>query len=345
MNDQVAVIGAGVAGMTAATALAEQQIRVVLIEKEPAAGGHVKNWDRLFPNRRPGQEVTGFLQHQLHPDIRVLTGIHAEAVSRTPAGFSIRLSDHRNLDVPCIILATGYDLFDAARKEEYGYGIYDNVITSADLERMFRTGGSPVLRNGQNPRRVAFIHCVGSRDEKAGNLHCSKVCCVTGVKQAIEVREALPACEVFSFYMDLRMYDRHFEELYLEAQQKWGVNFIRGRLSECAEEKDHRIVVKTEDTLTGRPMKLTVDMVVLLVGIIPSKSNRELITMLGIPSGADGFPDTADEHLLDNDTIIPGIFLSGTVKGPACIQDTVADARAAAGRAERYLKAIGSLKS
>ena len=98
-----------------------------------------------------------------------------------------------------LLLTTGFDIFEAERKEEYGYGIYDNVITSVDLEQVFNSGKPLQTARGKTPKRIGFIHCVGSRDEKAGNLHCSKVCCVTAVKQAIEVKEMLPSCRSISF--------------------------------------------------------------------------------------------------------------------------------------------------
>jgi len=374
MNNKVVVIGGGIAGMTAAGALAELGIDVVLLEKEAITGGHVKNWDRLFPNRRPGEEVIDFIGKKMGAGVEIRYGKEVVSINHVNHVFSIRTADSEmqnangkvqnangkmqnangkmqnadsnmqndgleTLTADSIVLATGYELFDARRKEEYGYGIYDNVITSAELEAMFKEGKKIATHDGKTPQRIGIIHCVGSRDEKVGNLYCSKVCCVTGVKQAIEIREMLPECEVYSFYMDLRMYDRNFEELYYEAQQKWGVNFIRGRLSECAEKPDHSLVLKTEDTLTGRPLKMTVDMMVLLVGFIPRPETLKIATMLGLESGTDGFLLSADEHFQDNSTSIAGVFLAGAVKGPACIVNTIADARATAMQVKAYLEA------
>ena len=402
MNKKVVVIGGGIAGMTAAGALAELGIDVVLLEKEAITGGHVKNWDRLFPNRRPGEEVIDFIGKKMGAGVEIQYGKQVISINHEDHVFSIQTADSEMqnansemqnangklqnangkmqnasskmqnangemqnangklqnangkmqnanskmqnagselLTADSIVLATGYELFDARRKEEYGYGIYDNVITSAELEAKFKEGKMITTHDGKTPKRVGIIHCVGSRDEKVGNLYCSKVCCVTGVKQAIEIREMLPECEVYSFYMDLRMYDRNFEELYYEAQQKWGVNFIRGRLSECAEKPDHSLVLKTEDTLSGRPLKMTVDMMVLLVGFIPRPETRKIATMLGLASGPDGFLLSADEHFQDNSASIAGVFLAGAVKGPACIVNTIADARATAMQVKAYLEA------
>jgi len=341
MNKQVVVIGGGVAGMTVAGTLAEAGIRVILFEREDQTGGHVKNWDRLFPNRRDAREVVDFLNGRLKPETVVNKGSHVTSIERNVNGFLVRSKDGEETTASAVVMATGFSLFDAHKKEEYGYGIYDNVITSADLEMLFRQGRKLTTLQGKSPSRVALIHCVGSRDEKVGNLYCSKVCCVTGVKQAIEIREMLPDCEVYSFYMDLRMYDRHFEELYFEAQQKWGVSFIRGRLSECSENQDHSLLIKTEDTLTGRPLKMTVDILVLLVGFIPDPATTLLAATVGITTGADRFLSVRDEHLQNNLTGTPGIFLAGAVKGPACISASIADARAAATEVIQYMNQQG----
>lgn len=139
--------------------------------------------------------------------------------------------------------------------------------------------------DGRVPSRIGFVHCVGSRDEKVGNYHCSKVCCVTAVKQAIEVREILPECEVFCFYMDMRMFGPFYEELYRESQEKYNVNYIRGKVSEAALTINGRISVRVEDTLAARPLKMEVDMLVLMVGIEMAKTGTLLAEASGLSTG------------------------------------------------------------
>jgi len=341
MSKKVIVIGGGIAGMTAAASLSETGVSVVLLEKEKQLGGHVRNWDRLFPSLRSGNEVLSYWENLVNSRVEVIPGVTISGIIQHNNEFTVLIENDRQITANAVVLATGYSLFDAGKKEEYGYGIYDNVITSADLESIFREGKKITTAGGNTPGRIGFVHCVGSRDEKVGNLYCSKVCCVTGVKQAIEIRKELPEAEVYGFYMDLRMYDRNFEELYFEAQQKWGINFIRGRVSECAENTDHSILLKTEDTLTGRPLRMSVDLLILLVGFIPSPGTMKLSTMLGLKHGPDGFLKPADEHLLDNTTDVPGLFLTGAVKGPYTIVNTIADARATALQVSSYLSYIG----
>ncbi|MCX6243251.1 MAG: FAD-dependent oxidoreductase [Bacteroidetes bacterium] len=337
MSKTAIIIGGGVAGMETAGQLNRLGIEVVLIEKQASLGGHLKNWDRLFPDRRESQEVFDYLEKGMNDGISLYLNATISDIREAGGKFTVILEDGRELSSDALVLATGYDLFDARKKEEYGFGIYDNVITSAELEEFFRNNKQKNLFEGVQSKRVGIVHCVGSRDEKVGNLYCSKLCCVTGVKQAIEIRELMPDAEIFCFYMDLRMFDRHFEEMYYEAQEKWGIRFIRGRLSEAAENPDHTILVKVEDTLTGLPLKMKVDLLILLVGFVPSPETKRLAGMLGLKEGDDRFLCPSDEHLLPNSTDHPGVFLAGTLKGPASIAATIVDARAAALQVAEYL--------
>ena len=227
-----------------------------------------------------------------------------------------------------MLLATGYTPSDAHRKEELGYGIYDGVITSLDLERMIRQEQVVNYRQ-EKPRRVVFLQCVGSRDEKTGNHYCSKVCCVTAVNQAIELKKRLPEAEVYIFYMDLRRWGQHFEELYRSAQQEYGVRFVRGRISEASGTFDGRVQIKAEDTLMGLPLKMTTDLLVLMVGMEASQGTRQLSQACDI-CGDYGFAQSKDPHPGDCLTTQEGIYLCGACKRPMSVNDAVNDGRAAA---------------
>ena len=210
-----------------------------------------------------------------------------------------------------------------------------NNHTSLEMEQMLREG-KIVNTIGDMPRRIAFLQCVGSRDEKVGNHYCSKLCCVTAVKQAIEVKKLIPQCEVYVFYMDLRMWGQHFEELYRQAQTDYNIKFIRGRISEAGGTFDRRVQIKAEDTLMGRPMKLTVDLFVLMVGMEASQGTRSLAAQAGI-AGEYGFAQACDPHTSDNCTARDGLFVAGSCKRPMTLTDTLADARSAAWEVLRYL--------
>jgi len=335
----IVVIGAGTAGCTAAGQLAREGYSVSLIEKEGEPGGKINNWFQLFPDRRKSEEVKKFLLAEIdnplvminyNTDIDSIVKENEEQYMVTTSRGALRPAD-------AVLVATGFDLFNPQRKEEYGYGIYDDVITSVELEEKFKTG-SVLTSKGIPPRRVGIVHCVGSRDEKVGNFHCSKVCCVTAVKQAIEIREMLPGTEVFCFYMDMRMFGPYYEELYREAQEKWTVNFIRGKVSEASENIEGRLVVKVEDTLAGKPLKMQVDMLVLMIGIENSQSGLRVGKELGLRMGMNGFFMVGDNHYGNNRSNLEGVFYAGTCTSAMNITDTISHARAAVVEIVTYLK-------
>ena len=330
MDKHVVVIGGGVAGMEAAGQLAMAGLDVTLLEKGMTTGGHLNDWFKLFPDRRDSREVKEYLDRLTKDDgIRIYTNTTIEKFSGKDSGFSIKTSNGKDLTADAVIVSTGFDLFRSSRKEEYGYGIYDNVFTSADLEGMFRKGE---IRThlGEKPGRVGMVHCVGSRDEKVGNLYCSKLCCVTAVKQAIEIKENLPETEVVCFYMDMRMGGAHYEELYREAQEEWGVNFIRGKVSEASETINGKIVVKVEDTLAGRPLKMELDMLVLMAGMEMSEGGSRIAEKSGLDTGKNRFFSPSDNHFGSNRSNISGVFYAGTCTMPMNITETISHARAAA---------------
>lgn len=324
--------------MEAAARLSKQGCAVTVIEKEDQLGGRLNQWHALFPRRKPAGELLMSLLNKVE-GINLVTGAHITEIERNDDGFAIRINNNRMVTANAVLLTTGFDIFEADRKEEYGYGIYDNVITSVDLEHMFKSGKPIINAQGKTPQRIGFIHCVGSRDEKAGNPHCSKVCCVTAVKQAIEIRELIPSSEVYLFYMDLRMFGRHFEELYKEAQFKHGVQFMRARLSEAFENTDGSVQIRIEDTLLSKPLKMSLDLLVLMVGIIPQKKSGNLVDLLKLERDEDGFLRLPNEYA-PHKTSVPGLFCAGGITGPKTIEETLSDARSSTLDITAYLRSI-----
>ena len=329
---QTAIIGGGIAGMAAAIELHKAGNKVILIEENKRLGGQVNNWFKVFPNFRPSDEiVNSFTTELLKHKIPVLLETSITHIDSNAGNYIVKSKQGQSIEAESILLATGFNTFDPSGKEEYGYGIYPNVITSVELEQRLKANA-----NGISPKRIALVHCVGSRDEKVNRLHCSKVCCVSAVKQAIELKEFYPNTEIICLYMDLRMYDNGFEELYRDAQLKHNIKFIRGRLSECAQNMEKDLVLKIQDTLAGLPMKITVDQLILMVGkeAHPLPKFEESIT---IEKASHGFIKPADSHLAPNVTSQPGIFCCGTTSGPKTIQETVSDARSASLAVSDYL--------
>lgn len=338
MSKHVVIIGGGVAGLEVAGQLSKVGIEVSLIEKESMTGGHLNNWYRLFPDRRFSSEVKEYLDGiTQNCGIKLLTNTTIEKFNKNRASFFVTTNEGKELIADAIIIATGFDLFKSARKEEYGYGIYDNVITSADLEEMFRNK-EIILASGNVPDTIGIIHCVGSRDEKAGNFYCSKLCCVTAVKQAIEIREFLPDSKVFCFYMDMRMGGAFYEELYREAQEKWGVSFIRGKVSEASETIENKLMIKVEDTLAGRPLKMKLDMLILMAGMEMSEGGKKIAGIGGLETGENRFFSSADNHFGSNRSNIEGVFYAGTCTAPMNITETISHARAAVVEVIDWLK-------
>jgi heterodisulfide reductase subunit A len=338
MKEKVVIVGGGSAGMEAAGQLAKADFSVTLIEKEQTTGGHVNNWFHLFPDRRDSVEVIQYLEKQInHDNISLLTGKTVSSLERNNFKFLVKTSDGDEIDADAVILATGFDLFRSERKEEYGYGIYDNVITSADLEAMFRKGKVRRI-NGEVPGKVGFIHCVGSRDEKVGNIYCSKLCCVTAVKQAMEIKKHIENTKVFCFYMDMRMGGALYEELYRESQEEYGINYIRGKVSEVSENINGRLVIKVEDTLAGRPLKMELDMLVLMAGMEMSQGGADIALSSGILTGINRFFEPADHHFGSNRGNIRGLFYAGTCTAPMNVTETISHARAAASEVIDYLR-------
>lgn len=334
----VIIIGAGAAGCEAAFRLAEAGIQVEVVEKENQPGGNLNNWYQLFPDRKPASLLRQRLQQCVsHPLVHLHTGTVPVKIQRTPQGsFNVNLDDGALLEGKALLVTTGFRTFDATRKEEYGYGIYENVITSVELEN-YLANGSLSTSTGKLPQRIGFIQCVGSRDEKMCNFHCSKVCCITAVKQAIELRELFPDAEILCFYMDMRMFGPGYEEMYREAQEKYNIKFIRGRLSEASENQEKQVFVKCEDTLIGKPLRMTLDVMVLMVGMESSDGSRWLAKELGLDLAPNGFIQASDPHYATNLTNVEGIFIAGCVSSPMNLTDTLTDARSAALAIQEFL--------
>ena len=244
------------------------------------------------------------------------------------------------LEVGSIIVATGYELYDARKLEEYGYGIYEDVITMMELERLtnlFGPTGGYVKRfsDGQEVRKLAIVLCAGSRDRHRHVPYCSRVCCMYSIKQAVLLREQFDI-DVWVFYTDIRAAGRGYEELYWRAEEA-GVKFIRGKVAEVWRNKDGRLVVRAEDTLTGRVLEEPFDMVALATPMVAPKGLDELAKMLGLALGPDGFVVEKHPKLNPVDTLKTGIYVCGCATGPKDIRDTVSDALAAAAKAAEFV--------
>ena len=335
MKENVVVVGGGVAGMEAARQLLLLGYNPIVVEQQDALGGHVAQWNRLFPDMVSARDLVRDLADAIM-EANIFTGTRVTFVNRLQDGYQVMLSNGVSIACRAILAAVGFKLFDAARKEEYGYGVYDHVITNADLESWFN--GNEVDGVPTAPKSVGFVHCVGSRDLKAGNGQCSKVCCITAVKQAIEVKERFPNARVYCFYMDLRLFGKKYEDFYIRAQEEFGIQFIRGRVSEVGETIDGRLQVKAEDTLSGKPLKVQLDLLVLMAGMSCNPDVAELARKARLDIDSDGFLRSLDNTAGINVSNRPGIFYAGACTGAKTVPETLAEARSAALAIHRYLQ-------
>ncbi|MDR0913343.1 MAG: CoB--CoM heterodisulfide reductase iron-sulfur subunit A family protein [Methanobrevibacter sp.] len=247
-------------------------------------------------------------------------------------------SEFVDIDVGTIIVATGYDPYDPTEKLEYGYGRHTNVITAMEIERMINASGPTeghviVPSDHSTPKRVAFIHCVGSRDEQIGKPYCSRVCCMYSMKNAQLCIDHEPDTEVTLYYMDIRAFGKGFEEFYKNSQEKYGIKFLRGRPAEIIENPDLTLTVRAEDTLLNKVTEYDYDLVVLSVGLVPPEGSETLRQTIGLSKSGDGFLMEAHPKLRPVDTLTDGVYLAGVAQGPKDIPDAVAQGSGAASRA------------
>jgi len=245
------------------------------------------------------------------------------------------------VNVGAIVVATGFDFFDIQDNyKNLGYGKYDNVISAPELERLINASGPTAgaiirLSDGRVPKRIAFVNCIGSRDESKGVSYCSRVCCMYSTKNAILSTEHVEGCEPTIYFIDLRAFGKGFEEFYRSAEKNYGVKFIKGRVGEIIQDPETKnLFIRAEDTTTGEMLTNEHDLVVLSPGLIPSYGSPDFMKWgLRVERDPNGFYGSLEAATLPVDTSIKGIYVCGAAECPKDIPDSVAQASAAAMRA------------
>ncbi len=335
-SQDILVIGGGPAGLEAARGIADLGYKAILVEKRDRLGGtpDEAQYAALTPDLRNAEEamdeMIAAVANNENVEIRLDSSV--TGTNGTLGDFNVIVKNGKGsekLNVGSVILATGFQHFDPGREtQQYGYYLYDDVVTLVDAEKMLKADTFVRPSNGEVPKRVCFIQCVGSRDRQIGNEYCSKVCCGIASKQAIEIRQQVPDCRVFIFYIDMRMYGYWENEIYWPAQEKHKVNYIKGIATEVLQKGD-KLLVRGEDTTLGRPMEIPMDMVILSVGMEPSRGTKELAEIFGLEKNKYGFIETIGGALDTVSTSVPGVFAAGACTGPADLEDSVAMAGSA----------------
>jgi heterodisulfide reductase subunit A len=249
----------------------------------------------------------------------------------------------REIEVGTIIVATGYSFSKPSNLDDYGYGVYDNVLTSLEFERLVNaagpTEGKITLKDGSSPNTVAILHCIGSRD-KNHNEYCSRVCCMYSLKFAHLIKEKTDA-EVYEFYIDIRSPGKAYEEFYNRVRED-DVHLIRGKAATVSNipingEENGKLMVISENSLTGQRLRVPVDMVILSTGLEKSEGNGTLANKLKLSIDKDGFFIEKHPKLAPIETATDGIFVAGCCQGPKDIPDTVAQAQGAAALALKLI--------
>jgi len=334
------VLGAGIAGLTAALELADAGQEVYLVEREASLGGQVARLDLTVPYLDSARDL---LEERVarvvrHPHIRVLLSSELallkgylgnfQATVRTAAG-------EEELKVGSVVVATGYRPFDAARAERFGYGRLPDVVTSFELEAMLRRGRIET-RSGRPPRHVSLIHCVGSRSAEF-HRYCSRVCCATALKYAHELKSALPNAHVASFYADMQAFGKGCEAFYRKSAEARTMFLMfdkedppEVRLAEPGD--DGTLLVTVDEQLSGETVEVATDLVVLLVAMEPRADAERVARLVNISRDREGWFIESHPKLDPVATTTDGIFIVGACQGPKDIPESVAQARAATAR-------------
>lgn len=334
MTKPVLIVGAGPAGLAAAHALASVGQQSVLVEKENRLGGApiLSGYAKLVPSGQWAKDAIGGMVGRVASNdlIEIHSGATVDKFAGEPQNFVADLSDGTSAEVGTAVLCTGFTHFDSVNKPEWGFGTFDDVVTTTQVEQMISSGqGVRCPSDGRKPERVAILLCVGSRDRQIGREWCSKVCCTVSCNLAMEIREELPNCHVYIYYMDIRTFGLYEDLYYWKSQEEFKVKYIKARIAEVTSDGE-RLIVKGEDTLVKRPITIPFDMVVHAVGMDPNVDNMLLSSIFDVELEKHGHIARADTYSAMGATTRPGVFVAGAATGPETIDDSIAQGQAAA---------------
>ncbi len=341
------VVGGGIAGLRAAIGLADVGIQAVVVERESRLGGWVGRFGPTFPDEASGaDEVAGLVEQiKARRDITVYTNAELTGKSGTFGNYAAQLTLHRDgsdkqltVDVGSIIVATGFDSY-APEEGEFGYGI-DGVVTLPEFKELVDSAPAGTLSYGGRPvRSIAYVYCVGSRQEAPGNEYCSKYCCTATIHASMLVSKLDPGIRQYHLHRDIRAYGRN-ELLYNESRDRGSIylKFPDDTPPSVQKEASGGLSVTVTDLLTeSRELTLPVDLVVLVTGMVP-RENAGLVQVLKLPVGSDGFFNEIHPKLRPVETVVDGVMIAGCCQSPRTVGESVAAGLAAVAQSAALLK-------
>lgn len=334
MSKPILIVGGGPAGLSAAQALSAVGRESVIVEKEQRLGGApiLSGYAKLVPTGEWAADAIGGMVKRVRDSdaVDVRTGLTVTEFDGGPGDFTARLSDDAMVDASAAILCTGFTHFDSVNKPEWGFGTFPDVVTTTQVEQMISSGeGVRCPSDGRAPKRVAILLCVGSRDRQIGREWCSKICCTVSSNIAMEIREELPDCHVYIYYMDIRTFGLYEDLYYWRSQEEFKVKYIKARIAEVTSDGE-RLIVKGEDTLVKRPITIPFDMVVHAIGMDPNIDNVMIASTFGVQLQKHGHIHREDNYAGIARTGRDGVFVAGAATGPETIDDSIAQAQGAA---------------
>ena len=337
---QIMVVGGGISGLSAALDLARLGESVVLVENSGALGGHAAQLSCKAAERCVAcgacMVVEKIRQATGNAGIRILLNASIDKIERQKR-FEVALKQDRetlHIEVDAVLMASGFAPFHPANKP-YGYGRFENVMTSLELDRMLRRSGA-VNRpsDAELPRNMAFIQCVGSRDSSIDHLWCSKICCGAALRMARCIQNRQSGMEPTFFYIDVQNFGKNYQTYYADTRQQ--VRMIRSIPADVLKTTDDRLKLSYFDPDNQVYQEAVFDMVILSIGLMPSESTRNLAAMLNIDRG--GFAYARETPL-----VLPeGVFAAGAALKPMSIAESVLSAGKAAGDIFHYLELLRS---
>jgi heterodisulfide reductase subunit A2 len=339
------VLGGGIAGLSAALEFAEAGTPVVLVERTDRLGGNLARVDLTAPYLDSARDLltdritrvkeSDKIQLHLNSELKRLEGYHGNFTATIARPDPREGAVETTAKVGSVIVCTGYKEFDAARITHYGYGKLPNVITSFEFEQMLRAGRIET-REGKSPTYVAIVHCVGSRSQEYHG-YCSRVCCMTALKYAHEIRSAVPGCYVSDLYIDMHAFGKGHEDFYRKSSEIKTLFLMYGKnerpvIRKAGEDDDCGMLIEVSEKLSGETIEIPADLVILMVGMEPRPDATDVARLVNISQDKDGWFIESHPKLDPVATTTDGIYIAGTCVAPRGIPGTVSQARAAAAR-------------